>query len=60
MPEATGGAQWLLNPQIANIFAEVLLHGETVRRSYDLLTWAVMSNHVHVVMEPLFSVPEII
>jgi hypothetical protein len=60
MPEATGGAQWVLNPQIVNIFAEALLYGETVRRWYDLLAWAVMSNHVHVVMEPLISVSEII
>jgi putative DNA methylase len=58
-PDAAAGPQWLLNPQIANIFAEALLHGETVRRSYDLFAWAVMSNHVHVVMEPLIPVSEI-
>jgi putative transposase len=48
----------LLNPQIADIFADALLYGETVRRSYDLLAWAVMPDHVHVVLEPLVPLPD--
>ena len=38
---------------------EALLHGETVRRSYDLFAWVVTPDHIHVVMTPIQPLPEI-
>jgi putative DNA methylase len=39
---------------------EALLYGEKVRRSYDLLAWVVMPNHVHVILKPHQKLPEIL
>src|SRR5580658_6305690 len=47
---APAGPRWLIEPRIAAIFAEALLHGENVRRAYNIFAWVVMPNHVHVVM----------
>jgi putative transposase len=54
------GPRWLANSNIAASFAEALLYGERVRRSYDLLAWVVMPNHVHVVLKPHAKLPEIL
>jgi putative DNA methylase len=53
------GPNWLSQPRIAAIIVEALLHGERVRRSYDLLVWVVMPNHVHVVVKPIRPLAEI-
>jgi mutator protein MutT len=53
------GPVWLKNPRIANIVVSALLHGESVRRSYDLYSWVVMPNHVHAVLKPHSRLPEI-
>ena len=53
------GVAVLIEPRIAAIFAEALLHGENVRRAYNLFAWVVMPNHVHVVMDPLIPLSEI-
>jgi len=53
------GPCWLKDPKIAASFVEALLHGENVRRSYELLAWVVMPNHVHVVLKPHEKLPEI-
>jgi len=58
-PAPATGPRWLGQPRIAAIFADALLVGESVRRSYDLLAWIVMPNHVHVVMHPIRPLPEI-
>lgn len=58
-PAPATGPRWLGQPRIAAILAQALLHGESVRRSYDLFGWVVMPNHVHVVMTPVSSLPEI-
>src|ERR1039458_225747 len=47
------------HPRIAAIFVEALLHGERVRRSYDLFAWVVMPNHVHIIVKPIRSLAEI-
>jgi REP element-mobilizing transposase RayT len=52
-PTPAAGPRWLIEPRIAAIFAEALVHGDKVRRSYDLVAWVVMPNHVHVVMDPV-------
>ena len=46
--------------QIAASFVEAILHGERVRRSYDLLAWVVMPNHVHLILRPHERLPEVV
>jgi REP element-mobilizing transposase RayT len=58
-PAPATGPQWLAHPRIAAIFVEALLHGESVRRSYDLFALVVMPNHVHVVVQPFVPLQEI-
>ena len=53
------GPRWLEDPRIATIFVEALRHGETIRGFYDLFAWAVMPNHVHVILKPNGKLPEI-
>jgi Transposase IS200 like len=52
LDRARNGPRWLENPKIAALFVEALLHGERVRGSYDLFAWAVIPNHVHIVLKP--------
>ena len=58
-PAPATSPRWLSQPRIAAIFVEALLHGERVRRSYDLLAWVVMPNHVHMVVKPIRPLPEV-
>ena len=58
-PVPAAGPRWLGQPRIAAILAQALIHGETVRRSYDLFAWVIMPNHVHVVMQPIRPLSEI-
>lgn len=41
---------WLADPRVAAMIRENLLHHRG--RTYELLAWCVMSNHVHVVLQP--------
>jgi REP element-mobilizing transposase RayT len=43
--------KWLADPRIADIVRENLYHHAS--RKYQLLAWCIMSNHVHVVLQPL-------
>jgi mutator protein MutT len=54
------GPQWLGDTRVANRFVTALRCGETTRRAYDLGTWVVMPNHVHLVIQPRQPLPEII
>jgi hypothetical protein len=58
-PAPAGGPRWLGRPRIAAIFAEALMHGDSVRHSYELFGWVITPNHVHVVMQPIRPLPEI-
>jgi putative transposase len=58
-PTANVGPRWLIEPRIAAIVAEALQHGDQVRRSYDLFAWVVMPSHVHMVMDPVIPLSEI-
>ena len=42
---------WLLDPRVAGIVRENLYHHHGVK--YELIAWCIMSNHVHVVLQPL-------
>jgi putative transposase len=43
----------LARPEIAEIVAEGIRYAESQLRHYDLHAWAVMSNHVHLLVRPL-------
>jgi len=49
----------LEDPRIATLFVDALLHGESVRRDYDLFAWMVMPNHVHLLLRPNRKLSEI-
>jgi mutator protein MutT len=53
------GPRWLGDTRVANMFAEALRYGADVRRAYELGAWVVMPNHVHLVIQPHQSLPEI-
>jgi len=53
------GPHWLKIPQIAAMVEDALLHGEQTRQAYDLHAWAIMPNHVHLVLQPCHKLPEI-
>jgi type I restriction enzyme R subunit/putative DNA methylase len=46
------GPLWLRHPPIADLVAESILMGETERQFYELDAWAVMPNHVHLLILP--------
>jgi putative transposase len=49
---ASQGPVWLRDPQIASMVVSVLRQGESERNFYRLAAFAVLSNHVHVLIEP--------
>jgi putative DNA methylase len=59
LDRAKNGPHWLKDPRIAGLVAEALLHGEANSRLYELYAWAVMPNHVHVVLKPIETLPVI-
>jgi REP element-mobilizing transposase RayT len=46
-------AHCLARPEIAQIVVETLFYGEKSQRQYDLYAWVAMSNHVHILVQPL-------
>jgi putative transposase len=46
------GPLWLKEPRVADIVVETLLRGAFELRRYDLHSYAVMANHVHVLLTP--------
>jgi REP element-mobilizing transposase RayT len=54
---SASGPRWLLEPRIAEIVSHAILVGECERRFYQLCAWAVMPNHVHLLILPLVPVP---
>jgi putative transposase len=51
LDEAAFGRQWLSQPEIADVVKEALLYRDG--NVYDLHSFSIMFNHVHVVFEPL-------
>jgi REP element-mobilizing transposase RayT len=51
-----GGGRWLADSRCARIVADALIYGT---KMYDLHAWVVMPCHVHAVMTPQRSFPEI-
>ena len=52
LDRATDGPLWLKDPRVAECVSRVLLSGMSQWGFYELLAWAVMSNHVHVLLRP--------
>jgi putative transposase len=53
------GPVWLKDPRIARLVVETILAGEKERLFYELYAWAVMPNHVHLLILPKVAVPVI-
>ena len=56
---ATDGARWLKDPRIAALVAAAPDRGEKEYRLYELFSWVIMPNHVHVVMRPFRPLPDV-
>jgi REP element-mobilizing transposase RayT len=57
LDHAPSGPAWLRDSRVACVVGNALLHGETVRRFYQLHAWVVMPNHVHAIFQPHTAVP---
>jgi REP element-mobilizing transposase RayT len=57
LPGKFSGPTWLLDDRVAQIVAEAILHGDSVR--YRLHAWVIMPNNVHAVFDPLMELPAI-
>jgi REP element-mobilizing transposase RayT len=56
---APAGPCWLKHPQVAECVTETIRRGEGVRALYDLVTFVVMPNHVHLLIDPKSPAPKI-
>jgi len=52
------GPRWLSDARVAASVVEALQLGEQPWRLYTLLAWVVMSNHVHLLIQPNRPFPE--
>jgi putative transposase len=57
--ECAPGPSWLKQPRVVEIVSETIRNGERVRALYDLVAFVVMSNHVHLLIEPKAPAPKI-
>ena len=53
------GPLWLKNPAVASAVIEILLQAASEFRRYDLHSYSVMANHVHVMLTPLARIRNI-
>ena len=53
------GPTWLKEPIMAKLVMDALTYGESQRELYRLLAFAVMSNHVHLLIETVQSLEKI-
>ena len=59
MDRATTGPAWLSNPHVAQCVAEAIVSRANQWGLYDLFAWVLMSNHVHVLVQPRKPVREV-
>ena len=59
MDRAASGPTWLKDPRIAECVVRSLLQGERDWNLYELFSWVVMPNHVHVLLNPHRKLSEI-
>ena len=53
MDRAATGPTWMKDPRVADCVAETIIRGEREWGLYELTSWVVMSNHVHLLIDPL-------
>ena len=53
------GPLWLNQPRIARLVVEAIVVGESERGFYELCAWAIMPNHVHLLILPKIAVAKI-
>jgi len=51
------GPLWLKDPEIADLVSGAIVAGERERHFYRLFAWAVMPNHIHLLILPQVRVP---
>jgi REP element-mobilizing transposase RayT len=44
---------YMAQPELAKVVKDAILYAESKLRYYDLYAWVVMSNHVHLLVQPL-------
>ena len=54
------GPRWLVNEKIAQVVVDALHYGAATLKHYELHAFAVMSNHVHVLLLPLVAPPKLL
>lgn len=57
LDEARTGPVYLRQPAIADMVVEIIRHNADVLKRYDLHAFAVMPNHVHMLISPLVPLP---
>jgi REP element-mobilizing transposase RayT len=60
LDKASIGPQWLSDPRIAQCVVDALHYGESRLDLYELIAFVVMSNHVHILIQPKSSLARII
>jgi REP element-mobilizing transposase RayT len=53
------GPHYLKIPAVAEVIASALQYGTQILRLYDLRAWVIMSNHVHILIDPHAPIPRI-
>ena len=53
------GPLWLSQPRIARLVVDTIIAGEHERGFYELSAWAIMPNHVHLLILPRITVAKI-
>lgn len=53
------GARWLGDSRVANVVSEAILACANEKAFYELKAWAVMPNHVHILVLPKAPLPQI-
>jgi len=59
LDRAAAGPMWLKDKRLAQLVSEAIIYGSINRKWYDLFAWVVMSNHVHIVIQPKIQMARI-
>jgi REP element-mobilizing transposase RayT len=59
LDEARTGPVYLRQPAIAHMVVEAIRYNATTLRHYELHAFAVMPNHVHMLVTPAIAVPDL-
>jgi len=59
LDSARKGPLWLKRPELARVVVDSILHCADPLRKYEIHAFVVMANHVHLLVTPLITVPEL-